>query len=297
MEEGPANVTLTIFTPAFNRAHLLPRLFESIKSQVRPSDPVEWLVVDDGSTDDTAEILNQMKDERPDLVRFVRTENGGKHRAVNQAVQVARGDWIMIADSDDRLANGAIADVERTVGTIGSSSAIGVLRALRLFPGSSSGHRFRIPRNPCRHSEWVSSQRPYDTAEVRLLEVLKLYPFPEVPEERFMAEGWLWYTIEKTHLTLFVNNSWIECFYQDDGLSAASRRNRAASPCSAMLVYQAMIESSLSFPRRLRSSVNWWRYYFHAAFLHKTVPQEFSASNAYALLGWLMYLRDRLSKR
>ena len=82
---------LTIFTPAFNRAELLPRLFESIQSQVPEGAPVEWLVIDDGSSDETPTDLASFESLRADLARSVRVENGGKHRAINRAASLARG--------------------------------------------------------------------------------------------------------------------------------------------------------------------------------------------------------------
>ena len=296
MEQGPANITLTIFTPAFNRAHLLPRLFESIKSQVRPGDPVEWLVIDDGSTDSTAETVTRMKNERPDLVRLVRTKNGGKHRAINRLAQVAFGGWVMTVDSDDLLKTGAVGEALDAIGFVDCDPSIGVIRALKSFPELKTEYYFKVPSNPCRHSDWLSAQHQFETADIVRLMVLKMCPFPEIENERFMAESWLWHSVGRTHLTLYINKLWIECFYQNDGLSVASRLNRADSPCSAELVYAAMLESELPIRTRLRSSINWWRYHFHALSRNLSHRPEYRAPAGYAFLGWLMWVRDRFDR-
>lgn len=288
----PENLMLTIFTPAYNRAHLLPRLFDSIKSQVDSGDPVEWLVIDDGSSDDTEAVLARFASERPDLVRFVRVENGGKHRAINRAARLARGEWIMIVDSDDRLADGAIRQVLETIRLIESDPRVGLLRALKHFPELDSRHRFEVQDNPCQHIDWVRSQQPFDTAEVIRRTALQTHPFPDFPGERFMAEGWLWHRLDRTHLTFFVERAWVECFYQDEGLSASSRRIRANSPYSAMEVYAAMLESGLPMRLRVRTSINWWRYHFHAN-RHTTFISPFRVPVAFAPLGWFMFLHDK----
>lgn len=297
VSQTPESLTLTIFTPTYNRAHLLPRLFESIKSQVHQGDPVEWLVIDDGSTDDTVGVLEGFACERKDMVRLVHVENGGKHRAINLAAKIARGNWIMIVDSDDRLIAGAVRQVLDTIRLIDSDTQVGVLRALSVFPELASEHSFKIGKNPCRYASWITEQRPFDASEVVRRAALLLNPFPEFSGERFMAEGWLWHRLDRTHLTFFINTNWVECFYQHDGLSANSSQARASSPLGAISVYAAMLDTKLPFRWRFRSSINWWRYYFHAAHQHREIESEFSVSLTYAPFGWLMYLRDRLSDR
>lgn len=285
-------VQLTIFTPAYNRADLLPRLFESISSQVHPDDPVEWLVVDDGSSDDTEAVLTGFADKRPDLVRFVLVTNGGKHRAINLAAKQALGHWIMIVDSDDRLTDGSIVQVLEAIRLINDDTRVGLVRALKQFPQIGAEYCFVIPNNPCNHVDWLLSQRSFDTTEVIRRTALQMHPFPDIPGERFMAEGWLWHHLDRTHLTLFINSPWIESFYQAEGLSANSQRIRATSPCNAMEVYTAMLESILPWRLRVRASINWWRYQFHANSQHKVAVSQFRASRIFVLPGWLMFLRD-----
>lgn len=101
-----ASIPVTVFTPTYNRAHTLRRVFESLLLQ--PSTAFEWLVVDDGSTDDTLALLDELSKSSPFPVRVIRQPNGGKHRAHNTAVKVARGELTVILDSDDELAPDAL---------------------------------------------------------------------------------------------------------------------------------------------------------------------------------------------
>ena len=93
---------ITVFTPTYNRAHLLPNLYQSLLQQ--KAENFEWLVVDDGSTDGTEELVNQWIEEAAFTIRYFKKENGGKHTAINKGVQLAEGDLFFIIDSDDVLA-------------------------------------------------------------------------------------------------------------------------------------------------------------------------------------------------
>ena len=108
---------LTIFTATYNRAYLLPRLYDSLRQQ-RVTD-FEWVVVDDGSTDNTVEVLSQfIKNENPFSIRFFQQKHGGKHRAVNYGIREAKGKYFMLLDSDDFLTENAVALITKWVETI-----------------------------------------------------------------------------------------------------------------------------------------------------------------------------------
>lgn len=79
---------ITVFTPTYNRAHLLPRLYESLVKQTYRD--FEWIIVDDGSSDNTAEVVNDWSADFP--IRFFIKENGGKHTAINLGTKLAKGE-------------------------------------------------------------------------------------------------------------------------------------------------------------------------------------------------------------
>lgn len=283
---------LTVFTPAYNRADLLPRLFDSIQTQAPQGSPVEWLVIDDGSSDETPSVLASFQSLRPDLVRTFRVENGGKHRAINHAASLARGSWVMIIDSDDLLADGAVKAILGHIDRIRHLGEIGLLRGLRSFPGTNLDFRFEQTAKPATHASWIAAQPTFDSAEVIRADALRSHPFPDFEGERFMAEGWLWHSLDKTHLTMFFNEAWVTCYYQAGGLSASSRRVRAKSPRGAMAVYEAMLGSPVPLKLKMRASANWWRYWFHAKDVR---PERFRPDLLRTLaapVGWWLYRQD-----
>lgn len=100
------NKTLTVFTPAYNRAHTLRRAFESLKKQTCKD--FEWLIIDDGSTDGTSELIEIFKKEADFPVRYYWKENGGRHTAVNYSYQFLRTKYVVTLDSDDELTSDAV---------------------------------------------------------------------------------------------------------------------------------------------------------------------------------------------
>ena len=98
---------ITVFTPTYNRAHLLPRLFQTLKMQT--AQDFEWIIVDDAFDDDTETVVQQFREVRTLFpIRYYKQKHGGKHRAMNLAVQRAKGKYFFIVDSDDWLPENAI---------------------------------------------------------------------------------------------------------------------------------------------------------------------------------------------
>ena len=95
--------TLTIFTPTYNRAKFLPRAFEALKRQTLKD--FLWMIIDDGSTDNTEDVINEFKKKSKFPIRYIKQSNNGKHIAFNRAVEVAQGEFFATVDSDDDFAS------------------------------------------------------------------------------------------------------------------------------------------------------------------------------------------------
>jgi glycosyltransferase involved in cell wall biosynthesis len=101
--------TVCVFTPTYNRAYVLPKLYKSLVSQT--SHDFSWLVVDDGSTDNTAELVHGWQAEGLVPITFIRQENGGKQRATNTGMEHCKDELFFVVDSDDYLVPTAIEQV------------------------------------------------------------------------------------------------------------------------------------------------------------------------------------------
>lgn len=93
----------SIFTATYNRAHLLPALYECVKAQTYSHADFEWIIVSDGSTDNTAEIVQGFINDGLLNIHFIQQTNGGKHTAWRAATKVFKGRYIVTADDDDPI--------------------------------------------------------------------------------------------------------------------------------------------------------------------------------------------------
>ena len=103
---------ISILTATYNRGEMLKRLYKSIKENAQKDVKIEWIIIDDGSTDKTKEIVNNFTEEKNLEIKYEYQQNSGKMSAINKGVEIATGDLIMDCDSDDYLENNAISKIK-----------------------------------------------------------------------------------------------------------------------------------------------------------------------------------------
>ena len=100
-------VKITVFTPTYNRGRILENLYHSLQKQINFH--FEGLIIDDGSIDNTEEIVTNWQNEENNFeIRYYKQKNGGKCRAINKALDLANGDLFFTVDSDDVLTDDAL---------------------------------------------------------------------------------------------------------------------------------------------------------------------------------------------
>lgn len=227
------NPFLTILTPSYNRADRLPELYKSLMNQTNQN--FQWLVVDDGSTDNTQEVLSNFNKHRFDFDFYLK-ENGGKHTALNYSHPYIKGQFVCIVDSDDWLIPNAVekinsfysqyADNERIASFIfqkGGDDAIPLNKGFRSEITISNDIDYR-----------VNSSSKGDCCEVIRSSVFISYPFPVHEGEKFLAEGFLWQHVGFHYDTVYINDVIYVCEYLEGGLSKSGRRLRIQCPLGGM---------------------------------------------------------------
>lgn len=231
---------ITIMTPTYNRAYVLPRLYDSLCQQTRQD--FEWLVIDDGSTDGTAELIFDYRVKSDFSINYFYKENGGKHRAINEGVVHATGDWIIIVDSDDLLTGDAVAKLYDVMNHIGSEFVGMCFRRAKL-----SGHIIGIS-----DTAWSKSMvmQPImaghilkgDLAYVFRTNVMRECPFPEFPGEKFVPELYIWNKIADIgKIVFYVDQVIYLCEYLPDGYTSNFKKNLRSNPCGFGLFYRDQV--------------------------------------------------------
>lgn len=285
---------ITVFTPTYNRKHTLSRLYESLVNQVYKN--FEWLIVDDGSTDDTQNIVNDWIKEGEIPIRYYKQENGGKHRAINKGLDVAQGELFFIVDSDDYLPDNSLEIINGHSSKI-DDKIVGVAGRKQYSDSTKIGGEFEMKEFVSNHIEKRTLKGAMgDLAEVVKTDVLKQCKFPDFEGERFCAEGLMWNKLAKKGDLYFFDVSIYTAEYLEDGLSANSIRNRRKSPLYAMQLYSELAQDKrLAFKIKIRTYINFWRFSFFSqlSFIEKWKKLNNSFLGLLCLpLGWLMKVKD-----
>lgn len=212
---------ITVFTPTYNRGYIIENLYKSLKKQTFKD--FEWLVLDDGSTDNTEELFKKwIKEENFFNIVYKKTENGGKHRAINKASDIARGDLFFIVDSDDRLTNDALEVLDKWEKSIINKEKFCAISGNRgRNTGDMWGATFKGTYFDCTALERRKNNILGDKAEAYYTSILKKYKFPEFYGENFITEAVLWNRIaEEGYQIRWFNKVIYISDYLEDGLTS-----------------------------------------------------------------------------
>ena len=240
---------VTIVTPAYNRTHTLPSLYQSLLAQTCKD--FDWLIIDDGSTDDTRRVVEGYIAENKIPIRYLYKENGGKHSALNVAFREAKAELLFIVDSDDILTPDAIETILKDWDAVRDKNLCGI-SYLRGY----DAERVIGDRHPEDHAIDNFINLRYnrgiggDKAEVWRTECLRDFQFPEYPGERFISESVAWIYLAKRWDMLEVNRIIYITEYLPGGLSDSGRRLRFQ--CPNLMAYGSLMTMSKEFSTKIR---------------------------------------------
>lgn len=298
----------TVFTPTFNRAHTLSRVWNSLQRQTFKD--FEWIVVDDGSCDNTRELVSTFKRRSEFPVKYLWQRHGHKKTAYNFAVREALGILFVPFDSDDECVPTAL---ERfwwhwnniAVSTREQFSAVTALCAYT--DGSLVGDRF--PCTEWRDADSIEMAHRWKTSGdkwgFQRTDILRQFPFPE-NINGLVPEGVVWTQISLHYKTRFVNEVLLIVHRSPDGLTGSSRPMKEVASGTAYWI-SSMFRYEAQYLRYnpkwfVRCAINYTRFYLHCngsplsrAFgFRKTVTVLLVAMYP---LGRLAYLIDRGRER
>jgi glycosyltransferase involved in cell wall biosynthesis len=287
----------TVFTPTYNRAHTLHRVYDSLKAQTYRD--FEWLIVDDGSTDDTKQLVEQWQKEANFPIRYIYQENAGKHVACNRGVREAKGELFLTFDSDDACVPEALERFKYHWDSIPEDKRDNFSAVTALCvdqDGKLVGNTFPFDITDSNSIEIHTKYNSFgDKWGFQRTEVLKEFPFPEFPGEKFIAEGIVWNRLSSKYQTRYVNEKLKIVEYREDGITASSGRMRARHPRGARLYYQEYLRLDIPLKNKIRNLINYIRFSFHAHFsVQKVVIESEYTVLAMLLLpvGYLIYRKD-----
>ena len=267
MQEKKYQYTFTVFTPTYNRADLLSRVYESLARQTYKD--FEWLLVDDGSTDNTKKVVELLANNAEFPVRYIWKPNGGVHTADNVGIRNARGKFFSILDSDDWYVDDALENMLRFWNSINEKDKAkfcGVCGLCAYENGQIIGNKF--PKDiwdsddfECKNVFQING----DKIGFKLTDIMMKFPFPE-NYGRFISESIVWNRIGLQYSNRFVNTVFATKQYQKEGLTDRARLNSILNPQAKILILYELVNSGRRLPWKvyLKSIINLIRFSIHA---------------------------------
>lgn len=253
----------TVFTPAYNRGYMIEQLYESLCRQTFRD--FEWVVVDDGSTDNTEEVMQRlMAGDHFFPIVYEKQNNGGKHRAWNRGVELACGELFFGCDSDDYLTDDAleIADrIERSIPTEEKVRFAGICGLKAYQDASVVGTTFEDAEYmDMTHLERIRNNVVGDKSEVIYTAVWKNYKYHEFEGEKFITEATSLNSMAADGLKMRYFNAVVKIIeYRSDGLSASSVTQFMNSPRGyGLYIHQQIEHGLLRGKRKWRAIANYY---------------------------------------
>lgn len=242
---------MTVLTPAYNRAHTLPRLYSSLCGQVNGD--FEWLVIDDGSSDSTRALVNGYIELGDINIRYHFQENSGKHVALNAGVNLAAGEWIFIVDSDDALTTDAVDMVFKGVSECRSENIAGVCYRRASFDGVIIGESFPGKEKILMSPTDAGNAFKGDLAYIFKSSFMRAHPFPVIPGERFVPELYVWNRISDSGGIYFFPDKYVYfCDYLEDGYSKNFKENLIKNPIGFFVFYISQVSREEGLVRKIK---------------------------------------------
>lgn len=271
---------LTVFTPAYNRAEYLKRLHESLIGQKNRD--FEWLIIDDGSADDTARVVQSFIEQNNMTIRYYHKANGGKHTAYNEALAKAMGDWFLCVDADDYLNEDAIGMIADALSRI--PDHMGIAAYKKDTEGRRLSGAFPADVRCCKISEL--SLKYGCSGEVTFIfpaKIARNYPFPVFPGEKFVGESVVYDRIEQECQVLLLPQDITVCEYLPDGYSQNFGRLMQHNPSGFCVYFMQRIDLMPSFADRVSCAGKYWCF----RWISKNKTLRYAGKHKFAwCLGW-----------
>ncbi len=257
---------LTIFTPTYNRRHLLSRLYASINQQ--NSKDFEWIIIDDGSTDDTKHYVQSLISSADFKIIYRWQKNSGKHAAHNLATSIASGELFLCVDSDDYLAHANVTKEILDTWNLckDNFSCAGILSLKGLQNGHILGNNLPSNINYC--SSFDLTHFHQSKGERNLIyrtKYLKHCLYPIYSGETFCPDSYISDAISKTYTFYLRPYIDVLCEYQPDGLSHTFSTLMKNNPCGFCVSNMQMIDMLKTTKTRIFTILRFWAFYFLAS--------------------------------
>jgi glycosyltransferase involved in cell wall biosynthesis len=251
------NIQLTIFTPTYNRAFTLPLLYESLKNQSNKS--FKWLIIDDGSTDNTKELINKWTLENFFDIKYIYQKNSGMVAAHNTAQYMIDTELNICIDSDDYMPNDAVGKILDLWNKYGNDKYMGLVGLDSYKNGKIIGDIFPNNIYESTYSEIYYKYKINGDKKfiIRSELIKKVLPYPKIENEKFPDQYYLYWLLEKEYKFLLFNEIFCIVEYLPDGNSMSKIKQYKENPNAFLLYRREKMKFASSFDVRFRNAIHY----------------------------------------
>lgn len=278
---------ITVFTPTYNRAYTIERVFDSLMAQTFSHDKFEWILIDDGSSDNTQELVDSFLKKADFKIVSITQQNMGKNYCHNRAITLAEGELFLILDSDDAIVPECMdtfwkhwlsldQNVKKNIYGINCLCKDGYTDKLI---GHSVQEGFISDSYKWKHKHRVF----FETWGALNTQLFKQHLFPQIDEIKFIPEAYLWDRVRNKRAVLSTNNTLRIVFHQKDGFTCNTLKSYI-SHSKGRYLYHQMIVNELFFEllkynplRLLKDIIQLGRMGFHSNYSYFRILKEINS--------------------
>ena len=246
---------ISVLTATYNRANLLPRLYESIVNNIKDNIDVEWIILDDGSKDSTKETVENFIKENKIVIKYFFQENQGKMQAINNVIQYAQGDLLIECDSDDYFTNNAFKSIEKAYNeNKNNNDKYYALCFLKYNQNKENmGRNFR-DKFTTMFDLYFKQGENGEKALVFNTEIRKQYKYELENKEKFVTEARMFHKMDEKYNIICINEPIMICEYQNEGYTKNIKKQFVENPYGYFNYFREILQKDMRgvlFKKRL----------------------------------------------
>ena len=236
---------ISVITPTYNRKDTLGKLYNSILNNLQCDIEIEWLIMDDGSTDGTEEYIQKFKEEKKFCIKYYKQENQGKMKAINNLVPYADSDFLVECDSDDYFTENAFKTIKNNCILKEKIYAYVFLKSNEkneIIGNEFKSNNFKSKMFDLYYKQGING----DKALVYNTKIRKQYKYKIEEGENFSTEARLHHEIDGKYDVLCFNEVVMICKYQEDGYSKNIKNIFKKNPNGYFKFFEEMLKKDFS---------------------------------------------------
>lgn len=248
---------LTVFTPAYNRAHTIGRTYESLKKQ--SCKDFIWLIIDDGSSDETSALVRKWQEQEKSFeIQYIYKENGGMHTAHNTAYANIQTELNTCIDSDDMLAEDAVEKILSKWTEVRDKGYAGLVGLDADFSGKIIGQRFPPDMTETTLSGYYAGGGSGDKKLVYRTDIINAYPaYPVFEGEKYVSLAYKYLLIDQSYKLAVLDDVLCNVEYQPDGSSNNMLRQYLNNPRGFAFWRMIKMQYPESFKRLIMDCIHY----------------------------------------